>query len=102
MSHRATSKLKKYHQHIVYKKIVTISQVKIKDPIFLKSFLVYKFVYARCNSSYIGETCRHFKTRIDEHLKKDKKSNISKHLHNNEECRPFYFLFLFIKYYFRL
>ena len=27
----------------------------------------------------------HLKTRIDEHLKKDKKSNIYKHLHNNEE-----------------
>ena len=30
----------------------------------------------RCNFCYIGETCRHFKTRIDEHMKKDKKSNI--------------------------
>ena len=28
----------------------------------------------------------HFKTRIDELLKKEKKSNICKHLHNNEEC----------------
>ena len=53
---------------------------------FLKTFLVYKFVCARCNSSYIGETCRHFKTRIDEHMKKDKKYNIYKHLHNNPEC----------------
>ena len=51
-----------------------------------KSFLVYKFVCARCNSCYIGETCRHFKTRIDEHAEKDKKSNIYKHLNNNEEC----------------
>ena len=53
---------------------------------FIKLFLVYKFVCARCNSCYIGETCRHFKTRIDEHVKKDKKSNIYKHLNNNEEC----------------
>ena len=52
----------------------------------MKSFLVYKFVRARCNSCYIGETCRHFKTRIDAHVKKDKKSNIYKHLNNNEEC----------------
>ena len=29
----------------------------------LKSFLVYKFTWASCSSSYIGETCRHFKTR---------------------------------------
>ena len=122
---------------------------KDKIPYFLKSFLVYKFGCARCNSCYIGETCHHFKTRIDEHVKKDKKSNIYKHLHNNEECfssfnsdcfyildyaptqfqikikegiyidwekpnlsyysfylvtlsSPFYFLFLFIKYDFRL
>ena len=38
--------------------------------------LVYKFVFARCNSCYIGETCRHFNTRMDEHVKKDKKCNI--------------------------
>ena len=67
-------------------KLITIFQLKIKHPHFLKSFLVYKFVCARCNSCYIGETCRHFKTRIDEHVKKDKKSNIYKHLNNNEEC----------------
>ena len=44
-----------------------------KDPIpdDLKSFLVYKFTCASCSSSYIGETCRHFKTRIEEHIKKD-------------------------------
>ena len=44
-----------------------------KDPIpdDLKSFLVYKFTCASCSSSYIGETCCHFKTRIEEHIKKD-------------------------------
>ena len=52
----------------------------------MKSFLVYKFAGARCNSYYIGETCRHFKIRIDEHVKEDKKSNLYKHLHNNKEC----------------
>ena len=53
-----------------------------KDPIpdDLESFLVYKFTYASCSSSYIGETCRHFKTRIEEHIKKDNKSHIFKHL----------------------
>ena len=44
-----------------------------KDPIpdNLKYFLVYKFTCASCSSSYIGETCRHFKTRIEELIKKD-------------------------------
>ena len=59
-----------------------------KDPILndLKSFLVYKFTCASCSSSYIGKTCCHFKTRIEEHIKKDNKSHIFKHLHSSETC----------------
>ena len=59
-----------------------------KDPIpnGLKSFLVYEFPCASCSSSYIGETCCHFKTRIEEHIKKDNKSHIFKHLHSSETC----------------
>ena len=52
----------------------------------LKSFLVYKFTCASCSSSYIGETCRHFKTRIEEHIKKDNQSHIFKHLHSTATC----------------
>ena len=59
---------------------------KDQIPIDLKSFLVYKFTCASCSSSYIGETCRHFKTRIEEHIKKDIKSHIFKHLHYSETC----------------
>ena len=46
-----------------------------KDPIpnDSKSFLVYKFTCASCSSSHICETCRHFKTRTEEHIKKDNK-----------------------------
>ena len=54
-------------------KINNYSSTKGKILYFLKSFLVYKFVCARCNSYYIGEACRYFKTRVDEHMKKDKK-----------------------------
>ena len=32
------------------------------------------------------ETCRHFITRIEEHIKKDKKSHVFQHLHCREEC----------------
>ena len=39
-----------------------------------------------CSSSYIGETCRHFKTRIEEHVKKDNKSHIFKHKHSTTTC----------------
>ena len=58
-----------------------------KDPIpdDLKSFLVYKFTCASCSSSYIGETF-HFKTRIEEHIKKDNKSHIFKRLHSTTTC----------------
>ena len=52
----------------------------------MKSLLVYKFTCASCSSRYIGETCRHFKTRIEEHIKKDKKSDIFKHLYSTATC----------------
>ena len=35
-----------------------------------------------CSSSYTGETCHHFKTKIEEHIKKDNRSNIFKHLNS--------------------
>ena len=37
-------------------------------------------------ASYIGETRHHFKTRIEEHIKKDNKSHIFKHLHSSAKC----------------
>ena len=40
----------------------------------------------RRSSSYIGKTCRHFKTRIEEHIKKDSKLYIFKHLHPTRTC----------------
>ena len=51
---------------------------------------MYKFTCASCSSSYIGETCRHFKTRIEEHIEKDNKSHIFKHLHSTETCFDLY------------
>ena len=59
-----------------------------KDPIpnALKSFLVYKFTCASFRSSYIDKTCRHFKTRIEEHIKKDNKYHFFKHLHSTATC----------------
>ena len=52
----------------------------------MKPFLLYKFTCASCSSSYIGETSRHFKTEIEEHIKKDNKSHIFKHLHSTATC----------------
>ena len=63
-------------------KIKNYFSYKDRIPDDLKSFLVYKFT---C-TSYIGEICRHFKTRIEEHVKKDNKSHIFKHLHSTATC----------------
>ena len=39
------------------------------------------------SSYYVGETTRHFSTRVREHLVSDRASHIFKHLQNSEHCR---------------
>ena len=60
----------------------------VKDPIpgGLRSRVVYKFACAGCNACYVGETTRHFSTRVREHLVSDRASHIFKHLENSEHC----------------
>ena len=101
LSHHIKNKLSKLckefcKENFNIKLVFNSFKIKIcfsyKDPIpdDLKSFLVYKFTCASCSSSYIGETCRHFKTRIEEHIKKDKKSHSFKHLHSTATCLDSY------------
>ena len=52
----------------------------------MKSFLVYTFTCDNLSSSYIRETCPHFKTRNEEHIKNNNKSHIFKHLHSTATC----------------
>ena len=61
----------------------------MKDPIpkDLRSCVVYKFTCSRCNSCYIGQTVRHLKTRVREHLFTDRNSHVYKHLNASVECR---------------
>ena len=61
----------------------------VKDPVpdGLRSRVVYKFVCAGCNACYAGETCRHFSTRVREHLVSDRASHIFKHLKDSPHCR---------------
>ena len=77
LSHQIKNKLSKLWKHICQENFnikVVFNSFKIKnyfsykDPIpdDLKSFLAYQFTCASCSSSYICETCRHFKTRIEE------------------------------------
>ena len=63
-----------------------------EDPVpnELKPLLAYKFTYASYSSNYIGETCCHFKSKIEEHMKKDNKSHIFKHLHSTTTCFDLY------------
>ena len=51
-------------------KIKNCFAYKDPSPNYLKSFLVYKYACASCSCSYFGETCRDFKTRIEEHIKR--------------------------------
>ena len=64
-----------------------------KDPIpdDFKSFLVYKFTCARYSFSYVGHTCRHFKTRIGEHIRKDSNSHIFKRPQSIKTCFDSYY-----------
>ena len=97
LSHHIKNKLSKLckefrKENVNMKLIFTSFQIKnyfsYKDPIpdDWKFFLVYKFTCTSCSSSYIGETCRHFETRIEEHIKKDNKLHIFKHLHSSASC----------------
>ena len=97
MSHHIKNKLSKLCKDFCKENVnitLVFTSFKIKgyfsyeDPILdnLKSFLLYRFTCASCSSSYIGETCHHFKTRIEERIKKDNKSHIFKHLHSTATC----------------
>ena len=97
LSHHIKNKLSKlckefYIEHFNIKLVFNSFKIRnyfsYKDPIpnDLKYFLVYTFTSASCCSSYIGEIYRHFKTRIEEHIKKDNKSHIFKHLHSTATC----------------
>ena len=68
-------------------KIGCLFSSKDRLPNALRSFVVYKFTCAGCQSCYIGETRRHLTTRMKEHLVTDKKSHIMKHLLGNKTCK---------------
>ena len=97
ISHHIKNKLSKlckefckenFNIKLVFNSFKIKNYFSYKDPILddLKSFLVYKFICASCSSRYIGKGCRHFKTRIEEHIKKDYKSHIFKHIHSTATC----------------
>ena len=86
-----------FENKLVFSSFKIKNYFSYKDPIpdDLKSFLVYKFTCASSSSSSIGETCRHFKTTIEEHIKKDNKFHVFKHLHSTTTCFDSYNYLLF-------
>ena len=101
LSHHIKVKLSKLSKELCKKNFnikLVLNSFKVKNcfsykdsiPNDLKSFPVYKFTCASCSSYYIGETCCHFKTTIEEHMKKDKKSHLFKHLQSIKTCFDLY------------
>ena len=68
-------------------KLSNMFSVKDSIPITLRSQVVYKFTCAGCHTCYVGETTRHFGTRVREHLSSDRNSHIYKHLQASESCK---------------
>ena len=85
--------IKRYCNDLDIKLVFSSSRIGnlfgVKDPVpdGLRSRVVYKFVRAGCNACYVGETCRHFSTRVREHLVSDKASHIFRHLKDSPHCR---------------
>ena len=106
LSHHIKNKLSKlckefckenFNIKLVFNSFKIKNYFSYKDPIpnNLKSFPIYKFTCTICCSSYIGETGCHFKTRIEEHIKKDNKSHVFKHPHSSATCFDSYKSFCF-------
>ena len=106
LSHHIKNNLLKLHKVFCRENLhikLVFTSFKIKNyfsnedtiPDGLKSLLLCKFTFAGCSSSYIGKNCHHFKTRTEEHIKKDYKSYIFKHPHSTATCFDSYNSFSF-------
>ena len=101
-SHHIKSKLSKlckefckenFNIKLLFNSFKTKNHFSYKDqiPDVSKTLLVYKYTCTRCSSRYIGKTCRHFKTRTDEYIKKNSKFHMSKHLHFTTACFNYFY-----------
>ena len=68
-------------------KIGSMFSPKSSIPKYLKSGVVYHFICAGCNSSYVGCTHVHYDTRCEQHLNTDVKSSIFKHINAKTNCK---------------
>ena len=68
-------------------KIMSSFSTKDKRLESLKSYVVYKFCCAGCNSCYVGHTTHYLTKRIDQHFRTDVKSHVFKHLQTFPSCK---------------
>ena len=68
-------------------KLASLFSSKAKVLHGLKSYVIYKFLCADCNASYVGLTYRHISTRTREHLETAKSPDIYQHLVKNPPCK---------------
>ena len=68
-------------------KIDNMFSVKDHVPRGFRAGVVDKFLCEGCSACYVGETTRHFSTRVREHTVSDRTSHVFKHLQNSEHCR---------------
>ena len=66
-------------------KIKNLFNVKDAVPEGLRTRVAYKFSFASCNACYVGETSRHFSTRVREHLLWQV-FELFRHLQSSESC----------------
>ena len=91
--HRVRTLVNRFCKPVDNKLVFSTFKIKnlfnVKDPLpdRLRTRVVYKFSCASCNACYIGETSRHFATRVREHLSSDGSSHVFKHLQSSESCR---------------
>ena len=53
----------------------------------LRSRVIHKYTCPCFNARYIGETGRHFSTRVREHLSSGTSSHFFEHIQSSERCR---------------
>ena len=89
IQHLVEKYCKKIDIKIIFESCKIGSQFSVKDktPKNNASFVVYKFTCASCNATYVGETHRHFDTRIKEHMFTDKTSSVNQHLQKSAACK---------------
>ena len=98
VNHKGTQRIrdcitKKYCKDLDIRLVFTSYKLKnifvAKDtvPDSLRSLVDYKLLCAGCGACYVGETTRHFSTRVRKHLFSVCNSHIYKRLKDSESCR---------------